>query len=253
MGWLFHWATKVRHDAFAVLASLRFLCRLSSRVKSSSTLKNARGEVMNFRCLACVWFAVAVMWAGNLSADAIHYEFTELLDGSNVADRRVPFDLGVTFEQIDDITFELQGTATSHTWEVWDDNRGFLRTERSESWVVKICKAEPSDRAHAGFSADGPFDEDLVLWTLGGDWDDLRSGTLELTIYPRGPVFLIPEIYTVLVSSPEMTLTKADLCFSGIVVPEPSTARLCILGLASLSALRRAARRRCPSHQPCRG
>ncbi|NLE36492.1 MAG: hypothetical protein GX621_00540 [Pirellulaceae bacterium] len=198
---------------------------------------------MNVRGLAGAWLAIASICCGNAAAETISYQFSELLDGSNVAFERTPFELGAAFSHVDAATIELEGSATSHTWEVrLCGTNQLVELHDSNTWVVYIRKPGMA-LAGATLLADGDFNEELAFWHIQQGWED----PLEIEFRPVPSGVWLAIFTLVLASSPEVSLTKADLHVSGTVapgtvVPEPTGLISCLVLGCTLLMMQRAVR-----------
>ena len=150
------------------------------------------------------------------SATVVIYDF------ENVG-YQTPFDLGVSFEQIDSMTIHVSGTGTSHTWLIYDLSFGFVGTHVSETWDIKIWDPGHVDLATTEpFIGNGSFDENLSLWSPIGDWGELEPGIGEASIRPVLDIMMVATQYAVLDISdfPSISLA-ATLYVDGVLTPVP--------------------------------
>lgn len=172
--------------------------------------------------------SISVFAATASLAASVSHEFTALEGGPQlISPNPTPqaFNLGVTFDHIDSITFSLSGTAMQHSWKICDINSGCgARIYQFDDWAVNVYKPGFPGNAVGQFHALGNVGiANLPLDDLGGPatWDNLRSGGLSFALYPFPEGVLVATAYWQLIPDGTESWTNVILTFNGTAVGVP--------------------------------
>lgn len=139
-------------------------------------------------------------------------------------------DLGVEFSQIDHVYMDWAGQITAGLAVTWDDPEnpfplevGIRASLGSNPWprLTEVWGGEPN------YPEPEPFDCLSEFGSSGSTWSDLLDGQGTLALSYKESVFGGSGRY---IEPGSISLTSATLIVEGVVIPEPATITLLLIG-----------------------